>query len=91
MRTALKALLTRHWLLTLLLMGVFAAATAFGSLNIFVLLRANLTLIAEHGTLALAEGGALQLIELIVTGYLSLSSYVLFKACERVLVERCLR
>ena len=42
----------------------------------------------EYGTMVIADGALRQLVELIGYGYLSLLFYVLFKACERVLVER---
>lgn len=91
MSALLRRLLTAHPLLTFVLMGLFAVAFGLISLNIFNVLRANLALIAEHGTMALLDGAAWQLAELVVSGYLSLGCYVLFKVCERVLVERALR
>jgi hypothetical protein len=37
--------------------------------------------------MALGDGAAQQLIELLVTAYLSMLAYVLFKACEHRLVH----
>ncbi len=80
-----------HWVSTFVLMGLFAALAAWGSVEIFTLLRANLAFIAAYGVLALMEGGARQFFELAAWGYASLLAYVLFKACERVLVEKMTR
>lgn len=86
----LQPVLTFHWLTTLILMGLFALAFGFTSLNLIVMLSANFNLIAEHGSMALLDGAARQLVELVSYAYLSVIWYVLFKACERVLVERIL-
>ena len=80
--------LTVHWLLTLVLMGLFALVFGLSSLNVVKMLSANIALIAEHGTMVLFEGALLQLFELLIYGYLAVISYVLFKACETVLVGR---
>ena len=84
----LQKVLKFHWLLTLFLMGVFALIFGLCSLNVIVMLNANFTLIATHGTMALFDGALLQLVELVVYGYLAVIFYVLFKACESVLVGR---
>lgn len=91
MRGLLKGLLTYHWLLTLFLMGLFALGFGLASLNLFTILSANLSLIIEHGVMALVEGALLQLIELIALGYLGVVLYVLFKVCERVLVDMAVK
>ena len=88
MATMLKRILTFHWLTTLTLMGLFALGLGLASLNIFMVLHSNFALIATHGTMALVDGALLQLLELIGYGYLSVGLYLLFKACERTLVER---
>jgi hypothetical protein len=38
--------------------------------------------------MALLDGALLQLLELVLFGYLALVFYVMFKACEYVLVRR---
>jgi hypothetical protein len=38
--------------------------------------------IARHGWRALMDGAARQFVELLVTGYLSMAAYIVFKACE---------
>jgi hypothetical protein len=57
------------------------------SLNIVVLLSANLSLLAEHGWMALGDGAAQQLMELLLSGYAALACYLVFKLCERVIVD----
>lgn len=62
-------------------------AFGVGSLNLFMLLAANLRLIAEHGWIALGDGALWQLLELSLTVVVSLAAYVVFKACEYRLVH----
>lgn len=84
----LRQVLSYHWLITLALMGLFAMLVGLISLNIIMVLHANFELIAQHGALALMDGALLQLAELAVYGYLSVIFWILFKACEHVLVGR---
>ncbi len=58
------------------------------SLNLLHLLQANLDLLIEHGWQALMDGALRQLAELIISGLVSATFYLLFKTCEKVLVER---
>lgn len=58
------------------------------SLNLFLMLRANLRFLAEHGIDALAEGGALQLLLLAVTAYVAMAFYTLAKWFEYRLMDR---
>ncbi len=81
-----RTVLARRWL-TFVVMGLAFFGFGAGSLNLFFLLKANTTLLAEHGWMAAMDGGARQLIELLVTGYLSVAAYVVFKACEHALVH----
>jgi hypothetical protein len=84
----IEPLLAYHFLLTLFLMGLFGLGFGIVSLNIFAMLHANFWLIARHGAMALLDGALLQLLELVVLGDLALVFYVMFKACEYVLVRR---
>ncbi len=79
-----------HWSITLLLMCISVFIFATASVNIFVLLKANLSLIVKHGVQALHDGALLQLGELLLSSVVSAVFYVIFKACERVLVEKLL-
>ena len=76
-----RAVLSRRWL-TFLVMGLAVFAFGAGTFNIFMLLKANTELIANYGWQALMDGAARQFVELVVTGYLSMAAYVVFKACE---------
>jgi hypothetical protein len=77
---------SRRWL-TFIVMGLSFLAFGAGTFNLFFVLKANSELVFEYGWMALADGAAQQLVELLVTAYLSLAAYVLFKACEHRLVR----
>ena len=76
-----RIVLSRRWL-TFLVMGLAFFAFGAGTFNIFMLFSANAGLISRYGWQALMDGAARQFIELLVTGYLSMAAYVVFKACE---------
>ncbi|NJN46421.1 MAG: hypothetical protein HC808_08035 [Candidatus Competibacteraceae bacterium] len=80
--------MSQYWGFTFLLMGLFFFLFGVTSLNLFVLLKANINLYIEHGTMVIADGALHQLVELLSYGYLSLLFYVLFKVCENILVNR---
>ncbi len=67
---------------TFLVLGISFLAFAAGTVNLGMLLIANLTLISQHGWLALREGAAIQLLELLASTYLSMVAYIVFKCCE---------
>lgn len=87
LRPLVDLLHRRPWL-AFVLMG--AAFIGFGvtSINLYELFAANLTLIAEYGAVALADGALRQLFELIGSLALAAAFYVLFALCDRVLVRR---
>ena len=80
--------LFRHPKLTFALMGAFFLLFGVSSVNLFVLLKLNIDLFLEYGLMVIADGALQQLIELVGSAYLSMLFYVLFRVCERVLVER---
>jgi hypothetical protein len=82
-----RVVFTRAWLTFIVLVLSFLIFGG-GTYNLFLLLRANLSLIGEHGWQALMDGAAQQFIELMLTAALSMAAYVLFKACEHHLVHR---
>jgi hypothetical protein len=82
-----RVVFSRAWLTFVTLVVSFLLFGA-GTYNLFLVLKANLELIAEHGLQALADGAARQFIELMLTAVLSMAAYVLFKACEHRLVRR---
>lgn len=83
----LYKLLYRHPLFTLVLMMCSALVVGLLTLNIFNLLSANWAFISRYGFMALREGAAMQLLELALTGFISVLVYLLFKLTESVLVD----
>jgi hypothetical protein len=81
-----RQVFSRRWL-TFIVMGVAFLGFGTGTFNLFILLKANTELVVEHGAQALGDGAAQQLMELLLTAYLSMAAYVLFKACEHRLVH----
>ena len=80
--------LYRHPRLTFVLMGFFFLLFGFTSVNLFVVLKANIDLFLEYGVMVIEDGALQQLAEILGSCYLSMLFYVVFKVCERVLVER---
>jgi hypothetical protein len=80
--------LSRRWWLAFLLLGVSFALFGLMSLNLLHSLGANIEFLGMHGVDAVREGGLRQLLELVASGYAAALFYVLFKLCEKVLVER---
>jgi hypothetical protein len=74
--------------LTFLVMGAAAGGFAVCTVGLFEIFRANFNLIADYGWMAIVDGGFLQLVELIVWGYLGVTCYFLFKGCLHGLMER---
>ena len=83
--------LRRHGFQTFLLMGVSFVGFGGVTLNLIYLFRANLALFWENGVEVLADGAAEQLIELVLLGFLGLVLYLIFKACEKLLLESITR
>jgi hypothetical protein len=81
-----RSVLRRRWL-TFLVMGLSFFVFGVGTLNLFMLLKANAELFAGYGWQAVLDGGLQQLVELLLTGYVSLVCYLVFKACEFTLVR----
>lgn len=77
---------SRPWLVFVVAGFAFVGFAAL-SVNLVGLIAANLRVIAEHGTDALAAGAARQFVELVLSGYGALICYFVFKFCERVLVD----
>lgn len=86
-QTSLKHFLMRHPVWTFVIMGCCFLSMGVISLNIVYLFNANFEFIAEYGVMGLRDGGFMQLLGLIVSGFIALAFYVLFKICEKALVE----
>ena len=88
MYSRLYAFLSKRWWLTFILMGVSFVLFGLLTLNLLHTLGANLEFLGMHGVDAVREGGLMQLVGLILSGYMAAAFYVFFKLCEKVLVER---
>jgi hypothetical protein len=82
------AFLFRHPWLTYLLMGACFLSFGVTSVNLFVLLMANVNLFVEYGSMAIADGALRQLAELVGLACLSGMFYVVFAVCDRTLLRR---
>lgn len=88
MSTRLNRFLLDHPLFTYVLCGVSFALFGLVSIDLVRLLKANLTLFIDYGTMVIGEGAVEQLAGLMLYGYLSLALFIVFKTCEHALVER---
>jgi hypothetical protein len=86
--TAFFRWMVRHWLATFVLMGVAFVSFGAASLNLVQYFSANVRFLSMHGFDAVREGGLMQLLELVVSAYLAVAFYILFKTCEHALVQR---
>jgi hypothetical protein len=84
----LYAFLLQRWWLTFLLLGISFVLGGLLTLNLLHTLVANFEFLSMYGVEAVRDGGLLQLIEIVGSGYFAAACYVLFKLCEKVLVER---
>lgn len=81
--------LTRYpAIVVFLLAGLLTLSFAFASYNLFMEASANLHFLRTYGLRAVMEGGLVQLAMLGLYGLLALFCYIVFKICERDLVER---
>jgi hypothetical protein len=77
-----------HPALTFVLMVTFFIFFGVTSVNLFVLLKMNIDLFLQYGLMVIADGALEQLFDLVTSAILSIVFYLLFKVCERILVER---
>jgi hypothetical protein len=88
MRPGFLGIVLRRRGLAFVVMGLTFFGFGVGTLNLFMLLKANADLLATHGWQAVMDGGARQLAELLLTGYRNLACYLVFKTFEFVLVRQ---
>jgi hypothetical protein len=81
-----RVVLQRRWL-TFIVMGLAFLGFGVGTLNLIYMAQANLRLLVDFGWQAVRDGGGQQLFEVLLTGYLSMAAYLVFKACEYRLVH----
>ncbi len=72
-------------------MGAFFLAFGVTSVNLFVLLKMNIDLFVQYGLMVIEDGALQQLVELLSSAYLSMMFWLLFRLCERIIVERMIR
>ncbi len=84
----LYSFLSRRWWITFILLGVSFVLGGLVTLDLLHVLSANVSFLTMFGLDALREGGLRQLIGIIVSGYFAAACYVVFKLCEKILVER---
>lgn len=82
------ALLRRHALLTFVLMGAFFLLSGITSINLYVVLKANIDLFRMYGATVIEDGALRQLAEILGTALFSIIFFVLFVLCERIVVDR---
>lgn len=87
----MKNILNKHWLFTFFIMLFMALIFGLCSYNIFFLVKANITLIFDYGTMALFDGAFAQLIMLTFYGIISLACFLVFEGCKKVLVDKILK
>ena len=80
--------LLRHWWVAFLLLGVGFVLFGFITLTLLHMLGANIEFLGAYGISAVRDGGLLQLLELVLSGYFAAACYVVFKLCEKALVQR---
>ncbi len=85
---ALYLFLYRQWWFTFLLLGASFVLFGLASATLVRSVMSSWEFLATYGLDAVRDGGLWQLGELIFSGYLAVAFYVVFKLCEKVLVER---
>jgi len=80
--------LRQHLLLTFLLMGAFFLLSGITSINLYVVLKANIDLFRQYGAQVIDDGALRQLIQILGTAFFSIVFFVLFVVCERIVVDR---
>jgi hypothetical protein len=84
----LKRILHYHPALTFLIMALSILIAGLSATRIFFLFDLHIALVREHGIQALMSGALQQFFELIVSGFLVLFAYIIFTACETILVKK---
>ena len=82
-----RRFLIRHHTVTFFVMGASFLLFGMITLNLFAMFKDNIDMSLQHGVMALIDGEALQLFELVLYSYLSMFFYLMFKTSERILVE----
>lgn len=81
------AFLRRHPPLTFVLMGAFFLSSGIGSIDLYVVLKANIELFQKYGMTVIDDGALTQLAQILGMLALSIFCFVLFVVCERIVVD----
>jgi len=81
-----RVVLARRWLTFVVMVASFLAF-GVGTLNLFLLVRANGTFLLENGWMAVMDGGLGQAAGLLANAFVAMLAYLVFKACEYRLVH----
>lgn len=90
-RRGAMAWLHRHPCWAFALLGLSFLVFGAGTVNLALLLQLNFKLWLDAGWQAAMDGALRQLLELLASGYAAMAAYIVFKCCERALVERLTR
>jgi hypothetical protein len=71
----------------LLLMTLSFLGFGYFSVNLFLVFKANISFINEFGVMAIQEGAAQQLGQLVLNAFVSVLFYAIWKIGERLLVD----
>jgi hypothetical protein len=82
------AFLRRHQILAFFLMGAFFLLSGIASIDLYVVLKANIELFQKYGSAVIDDGALQQLAEILGTAVVSILCFVLFVVCERIVVDR---
>ncbi len=91
MRKPIIKFLARHPSATLVVMTLCFLSFGYFSINIFVILEANIDLINRFGWRALADGAAIQFISVMLSALCSVFFYSAWKVCEGLIIEWAVR
>jgi len=79
-------ILSRGWL-TFVVLGISFFIFAAATVNLGRLFLANSRLLSDHGWQAVMDGALWQFADLVITGYLGMAAYIVFKTCEHRLTN----
>jgi len=81
-----RHILSRLWA-TFIVLGLSLLVFGACTVNLGLLLMANVQLLKSYGWLAVMDGALWQLIDIGLTGYAGIVAYVIFKSCEHRLSD----
>lgn len=91
MRKSLISYFARSPFSLLCVMTISFLGFGYFSINLFLIFKSNIELINRHGLMAMKDGAALQLLMLLLTAFVSVVFYSLWKVVERLFVDWVLR